>query len=331
MPVVRSNRRAFIAALGGAVAAWPLAAQAQRSTVPLIGFLSSRSPEESAPHLAGFLRGLKAFGYIDGQSATIEYRWAKGHYERLPELASELVAMHPTVIAAPGGTPSARAAKAATSTIPVLFVTSDVERDGLVTSLNRPNGNASGVDLMTGVLGGKRLELLAQVAPAIGGFAVLVNPKGADPQTHINDVELAARTLNRELLVVSASSDDECDQAFSKLAAARIAGVVVENDPFFDSRRDHLISLASRQSIPAIYHIREFPTAGGLMSYGPSLVEAYYQMGIQTGRVLKGANVADLPVIRPTQFELVINVGTAKALNLTVPPNVFAVANELVE
>jgi putative ABC transport system substrate-binding protein len=184
---------------------------------------------------------------------------------------------------------------------------------------------------MTSALGGKRLELLAQLAPSAGSFALVINPKGPDPRPQIKDVELAARTLNRQLLVVPASTDAECDQSFSKLVEARIAGVVIENDPFFDSRRDHLIALASQHSIPAIYHIREFPESGGLMSYGPSLVEAYYQMGIQTGRVLKGANVADLPVIRPTRFELVINVRTAKALSLTVAPTVFAIADEVIE
>jgi putative tryptophan/tyrosine transport system substrate-binding protein len=312
------RRREFIAALGGA-AAWPVVARAQHQDGPLIGFLSSRSPEESAPHVAGFLRGLKAFGYVDGQSAVIEYRWAMGHYDRLPDLASQLVALRPAVIAAPGGTPSARAAKSATETIPILFVTSDVEREGLVASLNRPGGNATGIDFMTGVLGGKRLELLMQLAPTTGTVALLTNPKGSNPDAEIKDVELVARKQGLHLVVEGASSDAECDRSFATLVERRVAGLVVENDPFFDSRRDHLIALASQHAIPAIYHIREFPVAGGLMSYGASLVEAYYQMGIQTGRVLKGANVADLPVVRPTKFELVINLKLYRPRSLPSP------------
>ena len=325
------RRREFIAGLGGAVT-WPVVARGQQhQDAPLIGFLSSRSPEDSAPHLAGFLRGLKAFGFVDGQTAVVEYRWAMGHYDQLPNLASQLVALRPAVIAAPGGTPSARAAKAATQSIPILFVTSDVEREGLVESLNRPGGNATGVDFMTGVLGGKRFELLTQLAPTTGTVALLINPKGSNPEPEIKDVELAARKHGLHLVVEGASTDVECDRSFATLVENGVAGLVVENDPFFDSRRDRLIALTSQHSIPAIYHIREFPAAGGLMSYGASLVEAYYQMGIQTGRVLKGASVADLPVMRPAKFELVINLKTAAALGLTIPPTLFALADEVIE
>jgi putative ABC transport system substrate-binding protein len=324
------RRREFIAALGGA-ATWPLAARGQQPAMPVIGFLSSRSPEESAPHLTGFLRGLKAFGYVDGQTATIAYRWAMGHYDRLPELAGELASLHPAVIAAPGGTPSARAAKSAANAIPVVFVTSDAVRDGLVASLNRPGGNITGVDIMSGALAGKRLELVTQLIPAAGVVALLTNPKGAGTDSQIKDAELAAQTLGRRLVVVEASTDAELDTSFATLVAIGAAALVVENDPFFDSRRDRLIALAGRHAIPTIYHIREFPTAGGLMSYGASLVDAYYQMGIEAGRILKGASIADLPVVRPTQFELVINLATAKTLSLAGPPTLFAIADEVIE
>ena len=325
------RRREFLGLVGGGIAAWSPVAHAQNQNMPLIGFLSSRSPEESKPHLAGFLRGLEAFGYIDGKTATIEYRWAQGQYDRLPKLASELTGLHPAIIAAAGGAPSARAAKLATSSIPVLFVTSDLVREGLVTSLNRPDGNVTGVDLMSGELTGKRLELLAQLVPGGSAIAFLTNPSGLQSSLQTKEVERAAHAHGRELVVVRASTDAELDSTFSTLVKSRVAGLVVENDPFFDSRREHLIGLTAQRSIPAIYHIREFPVAGGLMSYGASLVDAYYQMGVQVGRVLKGAKIADLPVIRPTKFELTINLKTAKALGLAIPPTLLAIADEVID
>jgi putative ABC transport system substrate-binding protein len=324
------RRREFIRLAGG-VAAWPIAAYAQQQSMPLIGFVSSRAPEESKPHLAGFLRGLEAFGYVDGKTATIEYRWAQGQYDRLPKLAAELVDRHPAVIAAAGGAPSARAAKLATTSIPILFVTSDSVREGLVASLNRPGGNVTGVDLMSGELSGKRLELLAQLVAAGRAIAFLANPSGAQSTSKVDEVERAAQALGRALVVVNASTDAELDSGFSRLATSGAAGLVVENDPYFDSRREHLIELTAQRSIPAIYHIREFPVAGGLMSYGASLVEAYYQMGVQVGRILKGASIADLPVIRPTKFELALNLKTAKALGLVIPPNLLAIADEVID
>jgi ABC-type uncharacterized transport system substrate-binding protein len=327
------RRRQFIAILGGAAAALPLAARAQHRA-PVIGFLSSRSPEDSKPHLAGFLRGLEAFGYIDGKTVTIEYRWAKGQYDQLPKLASELTSLHPTIIAAPGGTPSARAAKLATNTIPIFFVTSDSVQEGLVTSLNQPGGNITGVDIMSAELTGKRLELLARLISSGGPIAFLTNPNGQRSSSRADeakDFEGAARSLSRAFIVVDASNDAELDSIFSKLAENKVGGVVVENDPFFDSRREQIIRLTAQRSIPAIYHIREFPVAGGLMSYGASLVDAYYQMGIQAGRFLKGANIADLPVVRPTKFELTLNLTTAKALGLNIPPSILAIADEVIE
>jgi len=325
------RRRDFIKVIAGSAAAWPLAARAQQPGMPLIGFLSSRSPEDSKPHLAGFLRGLEAFGYVDGKTATIEYRWAKGQYDQLPKLASELTNLHPAIIAAPGGTLSARAAKLATSSIPVFFVTSDSVQEGLVASLNRPGGNVTGVDIMSGELTGKRLEFLAQLIPSGRTVAFLTNPSGGQSNFKAKDFERAANALGRAFVVVDASTDTELDSIFSNLAENKVGGVVVENDPFFDSRREHLIRVAAQRSILAIYHIREFPAAGGLMSYGASLVDAYYQMGIQAGRFLKGANIADLPVLRPTKFELTLNLRTAKALGLTIPPNLLAIADEVID
>jgi putative ABC transport system substrate-binding protein len=323
------RRREFITLLGGAVT-WPFPARAQHSA-PLIGFLSSRSPEDSKPHLAGFLRGLEAFGYVDGKTATIEYRWAKGRYDQLPTLASELIGLHPTIIAAPGGMPSARAAKLATNTIPIFFVTSDSVQEGLVASLNQPGGNITGVDIMSGELTGKRFELLARLVASGRSIAFLTNPTGQRSSSRAKDFEEAARSLGRTSIVVDASNDAELDSIFLRLAENKVGGVVVENDPFFDSRREHLIRLTAQRSIPAIYHIPEFPMAGGLMSYGANLVDAYYQMGIQAGRFLKGVNFADLPVVRPTKFELTLNLTTAKALGLDIPPSLLAIADEVIE
>jgi putative ABC transport system substrate-binding protein len=325
------RRREFVALLGGTFLS-PLAARAQQPGVPVIAFLSSRSLEESAPHTSAFLQGIKQFGYLDGHNAAIEYRWAMGRYDRLPALANELVGLRPAVMIAAGGTPSARAARSATSSIPVLFVIGDDPvKAGLVTSLNRPGGNATGVSLMTGALGGKRLELLAQLVPKAQVVALLVNPQGedADPQAH--DVQVAADALGRRLVVVGASTEIELQTSFAALAESGAGALVLENDPFFDSRRGQIMALAADRRIPTIYHIREFPAAGGLMSYGPSLVGGYLQVGIQAGRILKGANAADLPVVRPTQFELVINLKTAKALDLAVPPTLLAQADEVIE
>jgi putative tryptophan/tyrosine transport system substrate-binding protein len=324
------RRRDFIQGIAASAVAWPLAARAQHSA-PLIGFLSSRSPEDSKPHLAGFLRGLEAFGYVDGKTATIEYRWARGQYDQLPKLATELANLHPTIIAAPGGSPSARAAKLATNTIPIFFVTSDSVQEGLVASLNQPGGNITGVDIMSGELTGKRLELLARLVSSGRTIAFLTNQSGQWSSSRAKDFEGAARSLSRTFIVVDASNDAELNNTLSKLAENKVGGVVVENDPFFDSRREDLIKLTAQRSIPAIYHIREFPVAGGLVSYGASLVDGYYQMGIQAGRFLKGAKIADLPVVRPTKFELTLNLTTAKALGLIIPPSLLAIADEVIE
>jgi putative ABC transport system substrate-binding protein len=324
------KRRDFLGVFASCVA-WHAVARAQQETGPLIGFLSSRSPEESKPHLAGFLRGLATFGYIDGNTAKIEYRWADGHYDQLRKLAAELVALNPSIIVAAGGSPSARAAKSVTQSIPITYVAGDSVSEGIVTSLNQPGANITGVDLMSGELTGKRLELLSQLLPAGGVIGFLTNTKGVQSSLRSDDFKLGAAGMGREPLIVGASTDAEIDAAFSQLVQKRAVGLVVENDPFFDSQRQYLIQLTAQRSIPAIYHIREFPVAGGLMSYGANLADAYSQMGVQTGRILKGANIADLPVIRATKFELALNISTAKKLGLTIPPPVLAIADELLD
>jgi putative ABC transport system substrate-binding protein len=321
------SRRAFILALG-ALALTPPLARAE-SASPVIGFLSSRSAEDAAGHLAAFLQGLKAFGYMEGRNVAIEYRWANGHYERLPALARELVSLNPTVIVASGGVGSARAAQSATASIPILFIGGDPVEAGLVASLNRPGGNLTGVDFMTGELGGKRLELLIQMVPNAEVVGFLTNPQS--PDIYLRDAQEGAAARGRRLVVAAASADAELEKAFSLLIEGGAKALIVGNDPFFDTVRERLIALAAQHAIPAIYHIREFPAAGGLMSYGASLAGAYQQLGIQTGRVLKGANPAELAIVRPTQFGLVINLKTAKTLGLSVPPTLFAQADEVIE
>jgi putative ABC transport system substrate-binding protein len=324
------RRREFVGLVAGGIA-WPIVGQAQQQPIPLIGFLSSRSPDDSKPHLAGFLRGLEAFGYVDGKTLRIKYRWANGQYAQLRKLAGELVALQPAIIAAAGGAPSARAAKSVTTSIPITFVASDPLSEGVVASLNQPGPNITGVDLMSGELTGKRLGLLSQVLPPGGVIGFLTNTKGVQSSLRVEDFRLAAAGIGREPLVAGASTDAEIDSAFSLLLQKGVSGMVVENDPFFDSRRERLIQLTRERSIPAVYHIREFPLAGGLMSYGANLVDAYNQMGVQVGRILKGVNIADLPVVRPTKFELALNLSTAKRLGLTIPPTVLAIADELID
>jgi ABC-type uncharacterized transport system substrate-binding protein len=324
------KRREFLGLVAGGIAG-PTLGQAQQQTVPLIGFLSSRSPEDSKPHLAGFLRGLEAFGFIDGKTLRIEYRWANGQYDQLRKLAQELAALQPAIMVAAGGAPSARAAKSVTMSIPITFVAGDSVTEGVVASLNQPGANITGVDLMSGELTGKRLGLLTQILPPGGVIGFLTNTKGVQSSLRAEDFRLAAAGSGREPLVAGASTDAEIESAFSLLVQKRVVGMLVENDPFFDSRRERLIQLTRERSIPAIYHIREFPLAGGLISYGANLVDAYNQMGVQVGRLLKGASIADQPVVRPTKFELALNIGTAKRLGLTIPPTVLAIADEVID
>ena len=324
------DRRKFMRVMGGA-AAVALPAYGQQPTVPVIGFLTTRSPEESATHTAAFRRGLGEIGYVEGQNVAIEYRWAKGDYKQLPTLARQLVSRPVTVMVAAGGAPSALAAKAATATIPIVFLIGDDPVSlGLVASFNRPGGNLTGVSFVTGELGAKRLELLCELVPDASAVALLLNPNNPRAEAQRRDVQTVARALGRRLLVPRASVEAEFEPNFEMLAKERVGALVVENDPFFDSRRNRLVALAARNAVPAIYHIREFPEAGGLMSYGASLADAYRQVGTYTGRILKGANPTELPVMQPSKFELVINMKTAKALRLTIPQSLQLRADELI-
>jgi putative ABC transport system substrate-binding protein len=297
----------------------------------LVAFLTTRSPEESAVHTAAFLRGLEETGYVDRRNMAIEYRWARGQYERLPTLAAELAGLRPAVIVA-GGDPSALAAKVATKNIPIVFIIGDDPvRLGLVASLNRPAGNATGVSLITSALGAKRLELLCELVPDAGIIGLLVNPSNPNAEAHALEVQTAAQVLGRRLIVLRASLETEFESNFATLRKEEGRALVVENDPFFDTRRDQLVALAAGRALPVIYHISEFPKAGGLMSYGPSLIDGYHQLGIKTGRVLNGANPGDDPVVRPTRFELVINLKAVKALGLDVPDKLLVAADEVIE
>ena len=325
------RRREFIVALGGVVA-WPLLVRAQQAAMPVIGFLSVRSPAESTYAMAAFHQGLKEMGYVEGQNVAIEYRWAAGQYDRLPGSAADLVRRQVAIIVTVGGEPSAAAAKAATATIPIVFnVGTDPVMLGLVASLARPGGNATGVNIFTTELVEKRLGLLRDLVPAAMSVAVLSNPNFAPAVVNAQESEVAARGIGKEVVIFNASSDAEIETAFVKIAQARSGVLLVGADPFFNSRRGLITALAAHHAIPAIYEFREFAEAGGLISYGTSLVEAYRQQGIYAGRVLKGEKPADLPVVQLSKFELVINLNAAKALGLVIPPGVLAIADEVIE
>ena len=326
------RRRTFITLLGGAATAWPLAARAQQPSMPIIGFLSSQSAEAIADFLRGFHRGLKDSGYVEGENVAIEYRWAENQIDRLPELAAELVRRHVAVIAASGGPASASAAKA-TASIPVVFmVAEDPVRLGLITSLARPGGNLTGVNFFSAELAAKRLELLRELAPAATRVAVLLNPaETAIAAANLRDVELAARAMGLQIHVLNASTIQEIDAAFATFARERPDALFISSGPFFTSRRVQLAHRATRHSVPAIHGSRLYPEVGGLMSYGASLSDAHRQAGVYTGRILKGAKPADLPVVQSSKFELVINANTARMLGLTVPPTLLSTADEVIE
>jgi ABC-type uncharacterized transport system substrate-binding protein len=326
------RRREFITLVGGAAVGWPLAVRAQQPGMPVVGLLGSLSPAAVVRPLAALRQSLKEIGYEEGKTLVIEYRWAEGRYGRLPDLAADLVRRHVVVIVTVGGDPPALAAKAATSTIPIVFMVGrNPVKFGLVVSLNRPEGNATGVNLFITETEAKRIELLRELVPTSTPLAALMNPKTADAEAQINEVLAAARTLQQQIEVISASDEHEIDTAFAILAQRKIGGLLVGADPFFNNRRDLITSLAARYGIPAIYPLRDFADSGGLMSYGTSLTDAYRQVGVYVGRILKGEKPADLPVVQATKFELVINLKTAKALGLIVPPMLLTSADEVIE
>jgi ABC-type uncharacterized transport system substrate-binding protein len=324
------RRREFIALLGGA-AVWPAEAHTQQSAAPVIGFISTGSPTTFAPLVAAFQRGLSEAGYIDGHNVHIEYRWAEGRYDQLPVLAAELVRQKVAVIAA-FTPPAAVAAKAATSTIPIAFMSgTDPVKLGLVASLNRPEGNVTGATFFTTGLEQKWLELLHELVPNAALVAVLVNPNFAAVESQLKDLSMAARAIGLQIVTLRANSENGIDAAFVALFEQRVGALLVAWDPFFYSQRDQLVALAARYAVPATFGFREFAVAGGLMSYGTSVAEAFRQTGIYTGKILSGRKPADLPVVQPTKFELVINLNTAKTLGITVPPTLLARADEVVE
>jgi putative ABC transport system substrate-binding protein len=326
-----TKRREFITLLGGA-AAWPLAARAQQSATPVIGFLRSSSIERS-PHLvAAFLQGLKETGYIEGQNVAIAYRSAERQYDRLAVLAADLVRRQVNIIVATGGSAPATAAKAATSAIPIVFTTGgDPIREGLVASLNQPGGNLTGVSLLATDVGSKRLGLLRELIPNATTIALLLNPKNPELGQHLQDVQRAARSLDQQIVVLNAATEEEIDSAFAAMARERPDALLLDPDSFLVSRRDQIVTLANYHRIPALYDFRESAEAGGLASYGPSHTEPYRLVGIYTGRILKGDKPAGLPVIQSTKFELVINLRTARRIGLEIPPMLLAHADEVIE
>ena len=326
------QRREFITLLGGAAAAWPVTARAQQPAMPAIGFLSSRSANDSARAVDAFRQGLAVKGYVEGRNAEIEFRWADGQFDRLPALASDLVQRSVAVLVAVGGAQTATIAKATTSTIPIIFgIGEDPVKEGLVPNLNRPGGNMTGATFSTALLGAKRLGILRDLVPSAKVIALLVNQSSSQGQGQKQDIEKAAREVGQGLVILDGSSDQEIDASYTSLAKQNVGALIVGADPFFDPRRDRMIALSARYAVPTIYQFREFVLAGGLVSYGASITDYYRQIGVYVGRVLKGESPADLPVMLPTKFELSINLKTAKALGLAIPSGLLAIVDEVIE
>ena len=325
------RRRKFITLLGGAIA-WPLVARAQQAAMPVIGFLSGTSSKGYAPYLAAFREGLREGGFVEGQNVTIEYRWADDHYERLPELAADLVTRRVALIAAAGGSPAALAAKSATTTIPIVFqIGVDPVKAGLVSSLNQPGGNITGFANLALEVGPKRLELLHRLVPNATNIAVLVNPARSNVEAEIKDMQSAANKLGLQLNVLYASTERDFDKVFATSVQLRAGGVVISGDPFFNTRSEELAAMAIHYMVPAIYQFHEFAAAGGLVSYGSSIKNTHREAGIYTARILKGEKPADLPVQEPSKVELIINLKTAKTLGLEIPPSILTSADEVIE
>jgi putative tryptophan/tyrosine transport system substrate-binding protein len=329
------RRREFSTLLCGAATAttvWPLPLSAQQRAMPVIGYLGGGAPDTAAPARAALFQGLSETGYVEGHNLTIEYRWSEHRFDRLPALAADLVGRKVDVIVAAGGNPAAHAAKNATSTIPIVFASGDDPvGDGLVSSLARPGGHLTGVSFLTLELNAKRFELLSELLPQAKVIALLENPNIPATQRMMPSVQDAARAKGVELHILKASTESEIDAAFAALVQRQAGALVVSADPFFSGRRERIVALAARHAVPAIYEFREFATAGGLISYGASLRAVFRQVGIYTGRILKGAKPADLPVVQPTTFELVINLKTAKVLGVTIPPSILSRADEVIE
>jgi len=326
-----NTRREFITLLGGA-AAWPLAARAEQRAMPVIGYLNGASAAQFTHLLAAFREGLSETGYAEGRNVAIEYRYADGQYDRLPALAADLIDRKVSVIVATAGTPTIRAAKAATATIPIVFVIGgDPVMFGLVASLNRPGGNITGVTLVGAEIVAKRLGFLLELIPSAAAIGVLANPKNPIAKPQVAELETGTKSLGREIDVLNASSETEIERAFATLDQQRVQALVVTADPFFDDRRDLIIALAARYRVAVSYTRREFVIAGGLMGYGPDVPDAFRQAGVYTGRILKGEKPGDLPVMRPTKFQFVINLKTARALGLNVPDKLLAIADEVIE
>jgi putative tryptophan/tyrosine transport system substrate-binding protein len=325
-------RREFIALFGGVAASWPLVARAQQSARPVIGFMSGRAPDESSHLLEAFRRGLRDEGFSEGENVTIEFRWARGDYTKLPGLAADLVARQVKVLVAVGGEPSAQSAKRATATIPIVFgMGGDPVKSGLVASFNKPGGNATGLTLLSSLLEPKRLSILRELVPGAPLIGVLINPKNTPATIQLQQIEAAARAISQRYVVANASNDSEIEGAFALFVRQRAAALLVAADPYFDTRRDRIVAFAQQSRLPAVYQFREYAVTGGLLSYGVSITDVYRQFGQLAAKILKGAKPSDLPVQQATKFELVINMKTAKSMGIEISANLLSIADEVIE